>query len=131
MRIDELTPRSRNINLTVQILSMDDPQVKNNDTSLAEGLVGDDTGTIIMTFWNEEIKRASRGRTVRIRNARVNLVDGYMRLSLGREGEMYPSDTPLENIRQEPNISDVQYKMPRFTDRRGGPGGRGGPPRRR
>ncbi|MDG1545573.1 MAG: hypothetical protein BEU00_01720 [Marine Group III euryarchaeote CG-Epi3] len=125
MKVDELTPRTGRVNMPVKVMSLDEPRSMDNGTMVCEGLVGDETGTVIMSFWNDEIETAQTDVVLDLKDARANLVRGHMRLSLGKKGSMKESDIVLDNIKQSVNLSDLEYEMPRMGGR-GGPG-RGGP----
>lgn len=103
-----------------------------NGTMICEGLVGDETGTIIMSFWNDECETVQDGMIIDLKDARANLVRGHMRISLGKHGSMKESESQLENIKESVNLSDLEYEMPRMgRDSRGGGRGRSrGPPSR-
>ena len=106
--------------MPVKVISLDEPRSMDNGTMVCEGLVGDETGTVIMSFWNDEIEVAQNDVVLDLKDARANLVRGHMRLSLGKKGSMKESNTTLDNIKQSVNLSDLEYEMPRM-------GGRGGP----
>lgn len=125
MKVDELTPRTGRVNMPVKVISLDEPRSMDNGTMVCEGLVGDETGTVIMSFWNDEIEVAQNDVVLDLKDARANLVRGHMRLSLGKKGSMKESNTTLDDIKQSVNLSDLEYEMPRMGGR-GGPG-RGGP----
>ena len=125
MKVDELTPRTGRVNMPVKVISLDEPRSMDNGTMVCEGLVGDETGTVIMSFWNDEIEVAQTDVVLDLKDARANLVRGHMRLSLGKKGSMKESNITLDNIKQSVNLSDLEYEMPRMGGR-GGPG-RGGP----
>tara|TARA_B100000579_G_scaffold235878_1_gene193444 strand:+ start:145 stop:657 length:513 start_codon:yes stop_codon:yes gene_type:complete len=124
LKIDELTPRTGRVNMPVKVLSLEEPRSMDNGTMICEGLVGDETGTVIMSFWNDECEVVSNGMTIELKDARANLVRGHMRISLGKKGSMKESETSLESIKESVNLSDLEYDMPRFGNRGGG--GRGG-----
>ena len=132
MKVDELTPRTGRVNMPVKILSLEEPRSMDNGTMICEGLVGDETGTVIMSFWNDECETVENGLTIDRKNARANLVRGSMRISLGKHGSMKKSKSGLETIKESINLSDIEYEMPRMgRDGRGGRGGGGrdrGPP---
>ncbi len=134
LKIDELTPRTGRVNMPVKVLSLEEPRSMDNGTVICEGLVGDETGTVIMSFWNDECENVENGMTIDLKDARANLVRGYMRISLGKKGSMTVSKTSLESIKENVNLSDLEYEMPRFGrdgGGRGGPrGGSRGPPSR-
>ena len=118
--------------MPVKVLSLEEPRAMDNGTMICEGLVGDETGTVIMSFWNDECEEVNNGMTIDLKDARANLVRGHMRISLGKKGSMKEADTPLETVKESVNLSDLEYEMPRFGNR-GGPGGGGrsrGPPSR-
>ena len=133
LKVDELTPRTGRVNMPVKVLSLEEPRAMDNGTVICEGLVGDETGTVIMSFWNDECETVNNGMTIDLKDARANLVRGYMRISLGKNGSMKEAGTSLEEIKESVNLSDLEYEMPRFgRDNRGGRGGGGsrGPPSR-
>ena len=117
--------------MPVKVLSLEEPRAMDNGTMICEGLVGDETGTVIMSFWNDECEEVNNGMTIDLKDARANLVRGHMRISLGKKGSMKEADTPLETVKESVNLSDLEYEMPRFGNRGGPGGGRSrGPPSR-
>lgn len=110
--------------MPVKILSLEEPRSMDNGTMICEGLVGDETGTVIMSFWNDECEDVENGLTIDLKDARANLVRGHMRISLGKHGSMKKSKSGLETIKESINLSDIEYEMPRMG--RDGRGGRGG-----
>tara|TARA_B110001454_G_scaffold209952_1_gene223992 strand:- start:1277 stop:1792 length:516 start_codon:yes stop_codon:yes gene_type:complete len=127
LKVDELTPRTGRVNMPVKVLSLEEPRAMDNGTVICEGLVGDETGTVIMSFWNDECETVNNGMTIDLKDARANLVRGHMRISLGKNGSMKEAGTSLEEIKESVNLSDLEYEMPRFgRDNRGGRGGGGG-----
>ncbi len=132
LKVDELTPRTGRVNMPVKVLSLEEPRAMDNGTVICEGLVGDETGTVIMSFWNDECETVNNGMTIDLKDARANLVRGHMRISLGKNGSMKEAGTSLEEIKESINLSDLEYEMPRFGNRdgRGGGGRSRGPPSR-
>ena len=123
MKVDELTPRTGRVNMPVKVISLDEPRSMDNGTMVCEGLVGDETGTVVMSFWNDEIEVAQPDVVLDLKDARANLVRGHMRLSRGKKGSMNESNIALDTIKQSVNLSDLEYERPRM----GGGRGRGGP----
>ena len=111
--------------MPVKILSLEEPRSMDNGTVICEGLVGDETGTVIMSFWNDECEAVENGLTIDLKDARANLVRGHMRISLGKHGSMKKAKSALETIKESINLSDIEYEMPRMGHGRGGRGGRG------
>ena len=129
MKIDELTPRCPSINMIVKILSLDEPKEVGEGKLVRESLIGDETGTVVMSFWGEECNEVNQDDVLSIEKGRVSLVGGSLRVSLGRDGSMSVVENGPENIRRDLNMSDIAYAPPRtFGGGRGGHrgGGRGG-----
>ena len=84
--------------MPVKILSLEEPRSMDNGTMICEGLVGDETGTVIMSFWNDECEAVENGLTIDLKDARANLVRGHMRISLGKHGSclLYTSPSPRD-----------------------------------
>ena len=66
-----------------------------NYASVTNALIADDTGTIRLCLWNEQINCISAGDTIQIENARASTFKGQRQLNIGRKGV-------LSNI-EEPN----------------------------
>ena len=87
MRVDELTPRSSRVSMAVKVLSMDEPRDIESGGCVCEGLVGDETGTIVMSFWNEECDQVAVDATIWLKDARATLVRGSLRSEERRVGK--------------------------------------------
>jgi replication factor A1 len=57
-----------------------------NCASVANALIADETGTIRLCLWNEQIRCISAGDTIQIENARVSTFRGQRQLNIGRKG---------------------------------------------
>jgi replication factor A1 len=57
-----------------------------NYASVANALIADETGTIKLCLWNEQIKSVSAGDTIQIENARASTFRGQRQLNIGRKG---------------------------------------------
>jgi replication factor A1 len=82
------------INLEAKILAAEPRHVVlryGNYTNTAMVLLGDETGTIKLCLWNEEIDSVSVGDTVRIVNARASMFSGELQLTLGARGALASS----------------------------------------
>ena len=64
LKIDELTPRTGRVNMPVKVLSLEEPRSMDNGTVICEGLVGDETGTVIMSFWNDDFFGPTRSNVL-------------------------------------------------------------------
>lgn len=57
-----------------------------NYANVANALIADETGTIRLCLWNEQIGRISAGDTIQIENARTCTFKGQRQLNIGRKG---------------------------------------------
>ncbi len=57
-----------------------------NYASVANALIADETGSIRLCLWNEQIRCISAGDTIQIENARASTFKGQRQLNIGRKG---------------------------------------------
>ena len=88
--IKDLRSGMKHVNLKAKILKVAEPRRVitrcGNYASVAKAVIGDETGTINLCLWNEQIGCVSVGDTVRIENARASLFRGERQLSIGTKG---------------------------------------------
>lgn len=132
-KVGELTPQSRAVNVTAKVVSKseirDIPMGRDGSAhKVCDALVGDETGSIYLTLWDDNIEKVNEEDTIRIENGYVTLFKGNMRLNIGKYGKMAPAEEPFEGeVNTENNVSSKTYDQPRRPYRRsGGYGGRGG-----
>jgi len=131
VKIETLTPNSRGVNTIVKVVSKGEVRsVTGRDYSVrrvADALVGDETGCVYMTLWDDKIDAISEGATLSITNGYINLFRGNIRLNIGKYGSYeLVEDSPIDEVNTENNVSDKKYEQPRRFDRGGGRGGYGG-----
>jgi len=90
--IKDLRPGMNHVNLKVKILDVEEPKHvvtrHGNRASVAKALLKDETGTIKLCLWNEQIASASAGDTVQIENAKVSTFRGEKLMNLGKRGTL-------------------------------------------
>lgn len=119
-KVDELNPGSRAVDVLVKILELNPSrQVSTKDGSVhnvAEAVVADDTASVILSLWDDDIGRVQVGKTIAIKNGYITLFRGTMRLNVGRYGTMEDTAEALETVNTENNISNRSYdqQIPKF-----------------
>lgn len=120
LKINELTPNSRWFKVTVKVLEMGEERSVFSrrdgfEHRVAEALVGDETGTILFTVWDDDIDKVKEkvGSSVTINNGYVTLFRGSMRLSLGRFGTIEEPEHEVEKVSRTPNMSDKVFEQRR------------------
>jgi len=127
VKVGELNPASRAVNVKAKVVS------KTNVRSIASGrdgaphrvcdaLIGDETGCIYLTLWDDNIGKISEGETVNIKNGYVSLFKGNMRLNIGRYGTLeVAKESLVGDVNTQNNLSTKMYEQTRRPFR-----GRGG-----
>ena len=81
---------------------------------VAEALIGDETGSIYLTLWDDNIERVEDGQILNIKDAYVNLFRGSMRLNIGRYGSYELAESaPFEEANLDNNLSGRQFESRR------------------
>jgi replication factor A1 len=90
--IKDLRTGMNHVNLKAKILEVTEPRYVvtryGNTASVAKALIADETGTIKLCLWNEQIDSVSVGDTVQIENARASMFRGERQLSVGKNGTL-------------------------------------------
>lgn len=113
IKIGELSPRSRGVNLVAKVVSKSPERVVSSqydqsEHRLSEALIADETGAINLILWDEKIDQVQEGDVVKVVNGFVKLFRGRMQLNLGRYGSIEASDVELGELNLENNLSEAQ-----------------------
>ena len=140
VKVGDLNSYSRRVNTIVKVVSKTDERevtsrLDQSSHRVAEALVGDDSGSIYLTLWDDIIDEIEEGQILNVSNAYVNLFRGSMRLNLGRFGSYEVAESAsFDEVNLDNNLSNKQVEQRRDYGR-GGYGGRdrryGGRSRRR
>ena len=61
---------------------------KNETYRVADAMIKDDTGTVKLTLWNEQIDQVNVDDTVKIENGYIRSFRGEIQLNIGRYGKL-------------------------------------------
>lgn len=134
-KVGELTPQSRAVNVTAKVVSKSEvreiPMGRDGSAhKVSDALVGDETGSVYLTLWDDNIEKINEGDTIRVENGYVTLFKGNIRLNIGKYGKLDMAKEPLAGeVNTENNVSSKTYEQERrpFRGGRGrGGGGYGG-----
>ncbi len=112
MKISELRPRVR-VDTTFKVLEKSEPRVTRDGKKVTEALVGDDSGTVLMTLWEETIDELDVGKTYTLTNGYASLFRGSLRLTIGRMGSVEESEEDVGEVNTENNMSEKRYEEER------------------
>ncbi len=118
-KVGDLNSYSRRIYTVVKVMSKTEERevTSRRDMSthrVAEALVGDETGTVYMTLWDDVLDAVEEGMVLNIKDAYINLFRGSMRLNLGRYGSYDVLDeAPFDDVNMDNNLSSKMFDQPR------------------
>ncbi|KAF9611571.1 hypothetical protein IFM89_033575 [Coptis chinensis] len=118
IKVEELKPGTNGHNLNVKVVSSNTVLQKGRaasqhlrHTRIAECLVGDETGTIVFTARNEQVDMMKAGATVNLRNAKIDMFRGSMRLAVDKWGRVEVTEPAKFVAKEDNNLSLVEYEL--------------------
>ncbi|KAJ1423044.1 Nucleic acid-binding, OB-fold [Sesbania bispinosa] len=117
-KVDQLRPGTSGHTLTVKVVSTkmvmqkgrpDGPQPR--QMRIAECLVGDETGMIIFTARNDQVDLMKEGSTVILRNAKIDMFKGSMRLAVDKWGRVEVTEPASFTVKEDNNLSLIEYEL--------------------
>jgi replication factor A1 len=131
-KVGDLTPQSKAVNVTAKVVSKTEvreiPMGRDGSAhKVSDALIGDETGVVYLTLWDDNIEKVNEADTVRIENGYVTLFKGNIRLNIGKYGKLELAKEPLAvEVNTENNVSSKTYEQERRPFRGGGRGFGGG-----
>jgi len=113
-KVGSLKPDLRNLDMTVKIVNIGDSRIVFSRRGekkhlVAEALVGDETGVIVLTLWDDQIKRFKAGDTIKIKNGYTTLFRGSLRLNTGKSGVIEKAEKEITEVNTRNNLSEKTY----------------------
>ena len=93
LKIKELRDGMKKVNIEAKVMEKSDTRevvsrFKDQTYKVATALIADDTGTIKLTLWNEQIDRVNVNNTVKVENGYVTSFKGEIQLNTGKYGSL-------------------------------------------
>ena len=102
--IQDIRGGMRRINLKAKVIEITKPQHVTtrygNNATLAKALIEDETGSINLCLWNNQIDMVSVGDTITLENAGAARFNGKVQLNIGKKGKLTNETSP--NITEIP-----------------------------
>ncbi|EGG19644.1 inositol-3-phosphate synthase [Cavenderia fasciculata] len=113
-KVDQLRPMTQGHNLVLKVLNTKIviERDKEKKELISEAVVGDETGTIVLTVKNEQNEVVQPGNTIILRNGIIKVFNGFMRLYVNIWGniKMAPEPATFEvNLIKDPR--DINYRI--------------------
>lgn len=115
-KISELRPFQKKVELAVKVLEKNEvrevtSKLDNSNHKVTEALVGDESGVILLTLWDDMIDRVKLEKTYKVTNAYTSLFKNCLRLNIGRYGELADSEEEIAEVKKENNVSDKEFEQ--------------------
>ncbi|MQL94565.1 hypothetical protein Taro_027227 [Colocasia esculenta] len=118
VKVDQLKPGTSGHTLTVKVANSKMVLQKGRaasthlrHTRIAECLVGDETGSIVFTARNDQVDLMQPDATVIIRNAKIDMFKGSMRLAVDKWGRVEVTEPAKFTVKEDNNLSLVEYEL--------------------
>ncbi|RLI34543.1 hypothetical protein DRO55_06375 [Candidatus Bathyarchaeota archaeon] len=114
IKVGSLKPNLANINIIVKVMNVSQPRVitsrrSGREHKIAEALVGDETGAVLLTLWDDQIKKVETNDTIEIRNGYTTLFKGSLRLNAGKAGTLEKAEKEIKEVNTKNNLSRTTY----------------------
>ena len=109
-KITDLKPFQQRVNVIFKVLKKErSHRIRKNNASVSECLIGDDTGSILLTVWNEDIEMLEQGEYFALYDGYVNIHNSKLKLNKKKFGEIEPALDQGFEINHDNNLSNKQY----------------------
>ena len=92
MKIGELKSGMRNVSVTGKVESVGEPRTVNlkagGTNTVADARISDETGSIKLSLWGDDINKIQTGDTVSIENGYINTFKGEDSINVGKFGSL-------------------------------------------
>ncbi len=110
MNVEQLRPYQKKVNITVKALSKNEvrevtSKLDDSTHKVTEAVVGDETGTVLLTLWDDDIEKVEDGKTYDVENGYTSLFKNSLRLNIGRYGELKEGSKEVGEVNESNNLS--------------------------
>ena len=114
-KVDALKPSLRNVNVTMKVVDIGEPRSvtsrRNHSVHrVAEALVGDETGCVLLNLWEDQISAFTNGDVIEVKNGYTSLFRGSLRMNIGRQGTAEKVDRDIGEVNTENNLSKKMHE---------------------
>lgn len=110
LKVGNLRPGIKKLELRAKVVEKGETRevTSRRDGSIhrvAEVLIGDETGTVLMSLWDDDIDAVEEGDVISIENGFTSLFRDSLRVNVGRLGKIQKIDEEIENVNLGNNLS--------------------------
>jgi len=118
IKVENLMPASVGFNVIVKVKSIklirDRLNLDGTRLKIAEAVVGDQTGCIILSLRNDQIEMVKENDVLILRNGKIDMVNnGFMRIAIDRWGVIEKVEPAqfTQDVNSTNNLSEVEYEL--------------------
>lgn len=113
MEIAQLRPYQTRVEIAFKVLEKSEPRevtgrLDGTQHSVAEALIADKTGLVLLTLWNQDIEKIEEGKCYKLENGKTSLFKNSLRVSIGRFGKISEVDD-IGEVNRENNLSEKEF----------------------
>ena len=123
-KIDAVKPLEKHLDVVFKVCEKEEEREITNKSGethrVCDFSVADETGSIIITLWNEDIDLLEMDKVYKLSNGFANVFRNSLRLSKGKYGALAEDSTVFDEINTENNRSAEHVEDPRRRSYGGG-----------
>lgn len=112
-KVNKIVPAARGVNIFGKVVKAPTAVAASDD--LMEVVVGDDTGIVTLSVRGDRAKICEVGKVVRIQNAHVSMIRGFIRLTIDKWAAMKLADgedeSEVTTVDESKDVSAVEYVL--------------------
>jgi len=120
-KVKDLTPTSKQVNLFAKVVNLGEQKEitprYGSPRRLVEATIGDETATVILTLWEDQISAVAAEDVVQIDNGFVSLVRGHIRLNVGKYGTLAKVAQAIADVNTSVDVSAQEHQQERRFNR--------------
>ncbi len=116
-KIEDIEGNEQGLDLKCRIVAINEKEVEVDDEpkQIWDGILGDDTGTIPFTLWEEQAFELEKGDTVKIENAYTDIWNDKPQVKIGSKASMKKIESEevpdFEREAQKLDLKDIRENM--------------------
>ena len=112
MKIADLKPRMKRLKVTFKVIEKGDTRevtIRRDDSNhhIADAVVADETGYVVMPLWDEMIDEVEVGNTYTLSNGYTGTFRGSLRLNIGKYGKITDAEEEIGEVSLENDVSET------------------------
>jgi len=109
IKVDGIEPGARGVNIFGKVVKA--PTAVEGSEDIMEVVVGDETGIVTLSVRGDRAKLCEVGKSMRIQNAHVAMIKGFIRLTIDKWAALKPAEEEVASVSEKTDISGVEYEL--------------------